>query len=201
MKTRHRTLCFCAAIAAAAISSAANAGGPLPSGAGVPIVVPTDNVTVTLILDHTAAAYTGNLYFLGSGNATTVLNPAPNSDPTGQGFFAFNNHANPIGTSVLLPGVFQAGDVLHFAYDIVAPASATTEVLRTDVAGDRNQFAWNTDPNGANYFLIEDIYPEDGSDMDYNDLVVGVCFAPIPAPGALALLGLAGLVGRSRRRG
>jgi hypothetical protein len=198
MKIRQTPLVFCAAVVSA-VSSTAFAGS-LPSGAGVPIVVPTDNVTVTLTLDSTAALYTGNLYFLGSGNATTVLNPAPNSDGTGQGFFAFSNHGTPLGTSVLLPGVFNAGDVLHFAYDIIAPPTATTEVLRTDVAGDANQFAYNHDPGDIHYVMVEDIYPQDGSDMDYNDIVFGLSFQPIPGPGALALLGLAGLMGRSRRR-
>jgi MYXO-CTERM domain-containing protein len=182
------------------VSATAQGGIPLPSGAGVPITVPTDNVIVTLVLDHTSAAFTGNLYFLGSGDATTVLNPAPNSDPTNQGFFAFSNHNNPIGTTVELPGVFNAGDVLHFAYDIVAPSNASTDVLRTDVAGDRNQFAYNADPNGAHYVMVEDVYPGDGSDMDYNDIVFGLTFEPVPAPGALALLGLAGVLGRPRRR-
>jgi hypothetical protein len=195
MKTRTSAPTFCAAILAVSISSAAVAG--LPYGVGQPIVVPTDNVTVTLILDHTAALFTGNLYFLGSGDATTVLAPAPNTDAAGLGFFAFSNHVAPIGTEVAIPGVFNAGDVLHFAYDIVAPGDATTDVLRTDVAGDAMQFAW--DPENS-YFSVEDIYLDEGSDMDYNDIVVGVCFMPVPAPGALALLGVAGLIGGRRRR-
>jgi len=88
--------------------------------------------------------------------------------------------------------------VLHFAYDIVAPVTATTAVLRTDVAGDQMQFAW--DPQNS-FFEIEDIYLDNPlCDEDYNDIVVGVCFIPVPGPGALALLGIAGVFGRGRRR-
>ena len=196
MKIRHSALLAAAALAAG-ISSAAMAR-PLPYGAGVPIVVPTNNVTVTLIFDHSAAEFTGNLYFLGSGTATTVTNPAPNSDGTGLGTFAFNNHTSTLFSAVALPGVYSAGTVLHFAYDIVAPATATTDLLRTDVAGDRMQFAW--DP-GNSFFEIEDVYLNNPNcDQDYNDIVVGVCFIPVPAPGALALLGVAGLLGCRRRR-
>lgn len=195
MKTRPCALSLCAVVLATGITSVASAG--LPYGTAVPITVPTDNVTVTLVFDHTAADFTGNLYFLGSGDASTVLSPAPNSDGTNQGFFAFNNHTSALGSTVLLPGAFNAGDVLHFAYDIIAPGDATTDVLRSDVAGDQAQFAWDTENS---FFAIEDVYPDDGSDLDYNDIVIGVIFNPVPGPGALALLGLAGLMGRGRRR-
>jgi hypothetical protein len=196
MHIRSTARILCAVALAAAISSAAPAG--LPYGVGVPITVPTDNVTITLFFDHASAEYTGNLYFLGSGDADTVINPAPNSDATNQGFLTFNNHASVVGTAIDLPGVFNAGDVLHFAYDIVAPVTATTAVLRTDVAGDQMQFAW--DPQNS-FFEIEDIYLDNPlCDEDYNDIVVGVCFIPVPGPGALALLGIAGVLGRGRRR-
>lgn len=195
MKTRFSARCAVVALAVA-ISSAAMAD--LPYGVGSPIVVPTNNVSVTLVFAHSAAEYTGNLYFLGSGNATTVLNHAPNSDGTGLGQFIFSNHGTPVDTAVPIPGVFNAGTVLHFAYDIVAPATATTDLLRTDVPGDRMQFAW--DPENS-FFEIEDVYLSNPNcDRDYNDIVVGVCFIPVPNPGSLALLGLAGLLGRSRRR-
>lgn len=184
-----------ASIAALAATAPAFAG--YPYGTGSPITVPTNNVTITLILDHRAAAWSGNLYFLGWGNASSVINPAPNTDATGLGTYIFNNLSAPVGTQVVLPGVFQAGQVLHFAYDIVAPTTATTDLLRTDVAGDQTQFAW--DPENQ-FFAIEDTRPQNNSDLDFNDLVVGVCFSPVPAPGALALFGLATIAGGRRRR-
>ena len=197
MQIRSTALALCAVALAAVISSAASA--QLPYGVGVPITVPTDNVTVTLFFDSSSALYTGNLYFLGSGDADNVLNPAPNTDPTNQGFFAFSNHAVPVGTSVIVPGVFNAGDVLHFAYDIVAPSTATTDVLRTDVEGDQMQFAW--DPENS-FFKVEDRRLDNPlTDLDYNDIVVSIAFTPIPGPGALALLGVAAVLGRGRRRG
>ena len=128
----------------------------------------------------------------------TLLNPAPNTDPTNQGFFVVNNHTSALNTHVVLPGVFQAGQVLHFAYDIVAPVNASTNVLRTDVAGDRNQFAWDKENQ---FFAIEDTYLNNPAcDQDYNDIVIGVLFNPVPAPGALALFGAASMLGRRRRR-
>lgn len=196
MQNRTIALGLCAFAVTGGITTIASAG--LPYGTGVPITVPSDNVTITLVFDHTAALFTGNLYFLGSGNATTLLNPAPNTDPTNQGFFVVNNHTSTLGAHVVLPGVFQSGQVLHFAYDIIAPSNASTDVLRTDVAGDRNQFAWDTENQ---FFAIEDVYLNNPQcDEDYNDIVIGVLFTPVPAPGALALLGMAGLVGRRRRR-
>jgi hypothetical protein len=193
MKITPRALA--ASIAAFAFAVPAWAG--FPYGTASPIGVPTDNVTVSLILDHTAALYTGNLYFLGWGTEDIVTNPAPNTDGTNQGTFIFSNHGTPIGTEVPLAGVFQAGQVLHFAYDIVAPVGALTDVLRTDIPADQIQFAW--DPENS-FFAVEDIRPEDGSDLDYNDIVVGVCFTPIPGPASLAIFGLAGLLGGRRRR-
>ncbi len=196
MQKRKTALCLCATAVIAGVSSTASAG--LPYGTGVPISVPTNNVTITLVFDHTAALFTGNLYFLGSGNATSVLNPAPNTDPTNQGFFVVNNHTSALNTHVVLPGVFQAGQVLHFAYDIVAPLNASTDVLRTDVAGDRNQFAWDRENQ---FFAIEDVYLNNPDcDEDYNDIVIGVIFSPVPGPGALALFGAASMLGRRRRR-
>jgi len=194
MKTSIRALG--AAIAALTVTSAATAG--LPYGVGQPIMVPTNNVTITLVFDHSSAVFTGNLYFLGTGTANAVTNPAPNSDATGLGTFVFNNHTSVLGSTFDLPGVFNAGQVLHFAYDIVAPADASTDLLRTDVAGDQMQFAF--DPENS-FFEIEDVYLDNPMcDQDYNDIVVGVCFTPVPAPGALALLGVAGLISRRRRR-
>lgn len=196
MKTRSIALNVCGLALAAVISSAASAG--LPYGVGQPIVVPSNNVTVTLVFDHSSALFTGNLYFLGSGTAGAVTSPAPNSDGTNQGTLAFNNHTSIVGATFDLPGVFNAGDVLHFAYDIIAPVGASTDVLRTDVAGDQMQFAF--DPENS-FFAIEDVYLSNPAcDEDYNDMVVGVAFLPVPGPGAVALLGVAGLIGRRRRR-
>ena len=97
MQKRNIALCLCATAVIAGVSSTAAA---LPYGTGVPISVPTNNVTITLVFDHTAALFTGNLYFLGSGNATTVLNPAPNTDPTNQGFFVVNKALNFPATGI-----------------------------------------------------------------------------------------------------
>lgn len=193
MKCSHSALG--ATFAILAFGTPALAG--FPYGTGSPIVVPSNDVTVSVILDHRAALYSGNLYFLGWGTENVVTNPAPNSDGTNQGTFLFNNLNDPIGTEVALPGSFQAGQVLHFAYDIIAPAGALTDVLRTDVEEDQIQFAW--DPENS-FFAVEDIRPGDGSDLDYNDIVVGVCFMPIPSPGACAVFALAAAIGGRRRR-
>jgi hypothetical protein len=110
----------------------------------------------------------------------------------------FNNHVTPLGTTRELQGTFQAGDVLHFTYDILAPSNALTDVLRTVVVNDREQFAW--DPQEP-VLAVEDTYLDDpNSDHDYNDIIVSVHFSSVPAPGALALLASAGLLAGGRRR-
>jgi len=182
-----------AALLAVAIG-AATASADLVSD--VPISVPTDNTTATVeFIGHTAQ-YEGNLYFLGTGDADNVLAPAPDSDATGLGQFLFNNHDASPGDMTMLIGTFNAGDVLHLAYDVVHPPDVEDELFRTDVEDDQKYFDWDIETGIVG---IEDMRKPQ-SDLDYDDIQFRLIFEQIPAPGALPVLAALGLLGRRRRR-
>jgi uncharacterized protein (TIGR03382 family) len=163
---------------------------------GGAVIVPEDDSQVIIEFVGQDADFTGEFYFLGWGSVFEVTNPAPDTGTPGLGTLLFNNMSAAIGDTVMLPGSFDANAVLHFAYEVIAP-DENTAVFATNVLADRNQFAYDADEG---FFVIEDI-PLPDSDYDWNDAQFQIAFQPIPTPGALALLGLAGLSARRRRRG
>jgi len=187
-----RTTGMVACALAGAITSMASAG--LVSD--IAITVPENNVEIFVeYLGHTAD-YEGNLYFLGTGSKDNVLNPVPNSDSTGLGQFLLNNHTSFVGQEAQLLGVFNAGDILHFAYDVVAPTHIAAELFRTDTSGDQKYFL--IDPETW-YFGVEDLRKPD-TDLDYDDIQLQLSFRPVPTPAGLSLFALGAITQRRRRR-
>lgn len=182
--------------AALAIAAACAAPASAELVSDVPITVPADNTKVWAEFLGETADFAGNLYFLGSGDADNVLMPAPDSDPTGLGQFLFNNHAASPGDMVMLIGVFDAGEVLHFAYDIVHPADVEEELFRTDVEDDKKYFDFNATTGVVG---IEDMR-KPNSDLDYDDIQFRLVFEQVPTPGALPMLAAFALTRRRRRR-
>jgi len=89
------------------------------------------------------------------------------------------------------------GDVLHFAYDVIAPNHAADELYRTDELVDQPQFKF--DPS-TGFFGVEDLRLP-FSDADYNDATFRVSFAStVPGPGALVAFALALLAVPMRRK-
>lgn len=160
-----------------------------------PVYVPSDNTVVTVEFTFSDATYTGDLYFLGSGDEFSVVDWAENSDETGLGQHLFNNHGSMVGDTIVLEGIHDQGDVLHFAYNVTDPPGAA-HTIRTDNPVDTIQFAY--DPMTGEYG-IEDIYLPH-SDHDYNDIQVKFMFRAVPSPGTMTLLGLAGAISYNRRR-
>jgi hypothetical protein len=123
--------------------------------------------------------------------STPVQMPAADSGTPGLGQQLFTNSIASPGDTFVLPGVFDATSVLHFAYEI----EALDDVFRTDVPVDSVQFAF--DPQTMTLGVDDNRFPN--TDIDYNDMQVNIVMAAVPAPASVALLGLA-FCRRSRRR-
>jgi uncharacterized protein (TIGR03382 family) len=160
---------------------------------GAPVIAPANAPTAVVEFVSFEANFAGQLFFLGTGTEFAVTNPAPNSGPAMLGQFLFNNQVAAPGEQVTLDLTLQEGDYLHFAYKVIQPGHEN--IFKTNLAPDQVQFAYDA---GDGTFAIEDI-PVPSPATDYNDAVVQITF--IPAPGAAALLLLAGVVGTRRRRG
>lgn len=179
-----------------ALMATGTAGADLDHGQ--PIITPGDNMAVTIEFRGSSAGANGQFYFLGTGDSTTVLDWADDSNSRDLGQFLFDNHTSIKGSVITLDGVFQQGDVLHFAYDI-PKTSKYHDLFRTDRAGDADHFAFDLDTGDLG---IEDLRPGNASyDGDYNDAMFRVTFSPsVPVPATLGVLGIAGLWLTRRRR-
>lgn len=179
--------------AAAVLSLAGMSRGDIIMGE--PVRTPSGAASnATIEFRGSSAGYTGQLYFLGWGDETNVIHYADGSD---LGQLLFNNHSSEIGATVLLVGEFEAGSVLHFAYEVIAPRSKY-DLFRTDVEDDRFNFAYDA---ATGDYAIEDLRMDYRHyDGDYNDAMFRISLQSVPAPGSLALLGLAGLAMTRRRR-
>ena len=164
---------------------------------GALVVAPSNGTTATVTFLGSDAGYTGHLYFLGWGNGTGITNPVADTGTAGLGQWLFSNHSSTPGSTAALDGVFNAGDVLYFAYDITAP-NAADDLFRADTADDAEHFAYD-DATGR--LFIEDLRPWFSNyDGDYNDAMFTVSFASVPAPGAAMLLATGGLCAARRPR-
>ena len=178
--------------------STTSADGSIVTGeVGAPVVVDQNSAVVTIEFLGSHAGYTGELFFRGAGlDPYLITDPAPDSDAIGRGFRLFNNHTSQIGSQIELPGLFNEGDILHFGYELLAPARVAGQGFYTDVADDHVQFMFNAT---TGFFGVEDLRLP-WSDEDYNDAMFRVTAASIPGPGALAAMSLMLIFRRRRRR-
>lgn len=168
---------------------------------GASVIVPEETTSVSFKLIGSNAAFSGELSFLGSGTNIVITNPAESEAAgggLGLGHDLFANHPGDTGDEVTIEGLFHAGDVLHFAYNVFEPTDSA-DVFRTDDAATASQFAWDAQ---TRKLYVEDLRPGHWwYDADYDDIVAQVTFgASTPAPGSLALLGLAGSLALGKRR-
>jgi hypothetical protein len=156
----------------------------------VSVEVESTPVQVTIEFVGSDTPTTGTLYLLGDDRGSGLM-PSADSGTPGLGQQLFTNSIASPGDTFVLPGVFDATSVLHFAYEI----EALDDVFRTDVPVDSVQFAF--DPQTMTLGVDDNRFPN--TDIDYNDMQVNIVMAAVPAPASVALLGLA-FCRRSRRR-
>lgn len=164
---------------------------------GAPIIVPNGVTVITLEFVSADAAYTGEISFLGAGSDLLVTMPAADTGPAGLGQQLFVNQNGATGNTIVLEGVYAAGDTLHFGYRVFEP-SGQEDLFRTDNAADVDNFAWDEE---AGLLHIEDLRPgHPWYDADYNDIIVRVSFTIVPAPASALALIAGGTIGFGRRR-
>lgn len=101
-----------------------------------------------------------------------------------------------VGQSVTLYNVI-AGN-LKFAFTTLAPVTADFYDAKTHNGSDYIKLTYVT---GQNYTIgFEDIKFKNGSDKDYNDLIVSASISAVPLPGAALLFGTSLLAGAAARR-
>ena len=169
-----------------AAASMANASIVTPDEPG--IFAPCDNAQAEIFWIGSDAGYTGELSYI-------------NPQESGNDISLWTNHSATAGQSVILPGLFNAGDRLDFSYEVIRGG---LDFFSTANEADWGQFSIDaTNPHDV-YVGIEDIRLP-GGDSDHNDAefhIVFTCDVPAtPTPGTAALLGAGGLmIGRRRRK-
>lgn len=163
----------------------------------------TGSIDIQFLAQNTSAR--GKLYFLGSSSGGPITY-ATSTDANSLGRYLFNSHTSALNSSVKI-GDFAEGTILHFAYKIYRSSVSTPlgTTFRTDVAGDRQYFGFEKLAPLANGATVTRMKIEDdrgnSCDWDYNDLCFKITNTPkVPAPGAVTLAGLAGLLAVPRRR-
>ena len=184
-----QTLAVCGALACASADLSAD------MIVGEHVVAPYDQAQATVEFLNSEAAYTGQFSYLGWGDELSVATPGPNPQSNGLGMLLFNNHAADAGDNVVLPDLYSAGDVLHFAYRVISPAYGQ-DLFRTDQSDDIAQFAFDSQ---SGVLGVEDLRLPN-SDGDYNDATFRVTFNQVPGPGALTAFAVAIALCGGRRR-
>ncbi len=167
-------------------------------------VAKTGSIDISFLSQSTSSR--GKLYFLGSSNAGGPITYAASTDANSLGRYLFNSHTSALNSTVRI-GEFVEGTILHFAYKLYRTSGRNTSnaVFRTDIAADRNYFNFQKQSPLANGSAVTKMRIEDDRgndcDWDYDDL----CFkitntTTVPAPGAVTLASLAGLLAVPRRR-
>lgn len=149
------------------------------------VFAPFGNAQVDFVWGNSDAGYTGELQWV-----DTALEGAPQT--------LWTNHNATSEQTFRVPRLFGAGERVDFRYEIVRG--------HLDVFESYDELDWvqfrvdDTDPLNV-VVGIEDIrYPR--GDMDHNDAIFRIVFtqSSVPAPGALALLSVGGVVMSRRRR-
>jgi hypothetical protein len=170
---------------------------------GDPITLDTTSEVSVTFLSSDAGA-TGSLYFLGSEVHGVTFRSA-STDVNDLGMFLFSNHGTTARSTYDL-GMFGRDSTLHFAYLITEGVSVapTGSLFRTDMPGDMGYFLVDAVPGVDGSWLfnvgIEDIRDEHMADWDFNDVIFEVNTRAVPAPGAAALLAMAGMCAGARRK-
>jgi hypothetical protein len=190
-----RMMCAAMIVAASLTSSALSA-----MVVAARVSVPFDNAQVIVRFNRAKPGHLGNFFFMGAGERFNITLPAHNSHATALGQLLFDARGRK-RSPVTLPGVYNRGNILHFAYDVVRPRDYNDDVFRSVIRSDRKQFSYN---RATGRMGIEDF--RRGwrfNDDDYSDLIVRILFRPVevPTPGSMALMGVAALAClRPRRR-
>ena len=163
----------------------------------VEIVVPGEagQFEVDVEFVDSSAGWSGDFYFLGHGTSDTIEEHADDTNDAELGQWLLNNHSSTSGDTATLDGIFQSGEVLHFAYDVWKNGNHK-DLFRTDVSADLAHFQWD---NESFELGIEDIRGSN-SDWDYNDIELRFTFREVPTPATAAIMILAGITGRTRTR-
>ena len=149
------------------------------------VFAPFGNAQVDFVWVDSNAGYTGELQWV-----DTAFEGAPQT--------IWTNHNAQSGQTHRVSRLFEMGERIDFRYEIT---NGGIDVFATYVENDWAQFSVDaSDPYNV-LVGIEDIrYPN--GDMDHNDAIFRIVFtqAAVPAPGALALLSMGGLLAFPRRR-
>lgn len=146
----------------------------------------------------TAAASSGNLTLLSPGSSAADMVAVTNNASI---TITFTNSTGNVQTGIMGAGIFFSytasgsptnGDItVTFANGLT---STITQNLSGGFVG-----VWNQNPDGANWNKISSITLSVANGSG-NLAISGVEVGLVPAPGAVALVGVAGLVGSRRRR-
>ena len=149
------------------------------------VFAPFDNAQVDFVWHYSHAGFTGELRWVDN-----LFDAEPVT--------LWNNKTATRSQTFRAPRLFAAGERVDFQYEVVKG--------RLDTFSNFNENDWSqfkidsSDPLSVRVGVEDIRYPR--GDMDHNDAVFSIVFsqAAVPAPGAVALLGVGGLIATRRRR-
>jgi len=198
-----KTACLAACSIAALLTLNGVSSASMINGTNF-VVSKTGTIDIQFLSQNSSSR--GKLYFLGSSAAGGPITYATSTDANSLGRYLFNSHTSTLNSTVRI-GEFVEGTVLHFAYKLYRTSGyrPSNTVFRTDIAADRNYFNFQKLSSGSSSSVFTKMRIEDDRgndcDWDYDDLCFKITNAPkVPAPGAVTLAGLAGLLAVPRRR-
>ncbi|NQX96068.1 MAG: PEP-CTERM sorting domain-containing protein [Erythrobacter sp.] len=149
------------------------------------VFAPFDNAQVDFVWHSSKSGYTGELRWVDNVFDTEPVTMWTNKSASRSQTFRATR-------------LYSKGERVDFQYEVVKGRKDTFSNFETN---DWSQFEIDSSDPLSVRVGVEDIrYPR--GDMDHNDAVFSIVFsqAVVPAPGALALLGLGGVIGVRRKR-